>query len=322
MCDGSFRPSYYPVGGVAYAQRPAVPDPQVVADRRPPKGANMLRSGPFRGFKRTALARLLQRILSTMRRLPPSLLRLSLMVAGLAAQSVQAQDVIGTQRRQATRAELELAAAASEDAARSAPDEKTRQKLLSTATGLRGRLTSGDFAVGDRIVLGVLQDTVLSDTFTVRNDQKLQLPNLPDISLRGVLDSELAAYLGKEIGRYIKEPTVRATGLVRLAMVGAVVRPGFLDVATDQVVSAVLMSAGGPTQNGRYESTIVRRAGQTLLDKKQFAEAIRTARTVGDIAMRDGDEIFVPVSSTSQSGRTGWLALALPLLFIARRVFN
>jgi polysaccharide export outer membrane protein len=216
----------------------------------------------------------------------------------LAPLLVDAQDVLGLQRRQASRAELEQAVASAEQVAAST-DPKTREKLLAHAASLRQRLKNGDFIPGDRLMITVLGDTALTDTFTVKSEQRLQLPNIPDISLRGVLDSELTGHLRDELAKYIKEPTVTATGLIRLALMGAIGQPGFTTVPIDNLVTDVLMASGGPGQSADMDGAIVRRGDKTLLSSKQFGEAVRTGKTVGDISLRDGDEIFIPTQSTT-----------------------
>jgi hypothetical protein len=69
------------------------------------------------------------------------------------------------------------------------------------------------------------------------------------------------------------------------------------------------------------EKAVVRRAGKVVMDSKETAEAIRQAKTVGDMAPRDGDELFVPdkLSSTFnwQTALTVFGALST-IYFIAR----
>lgn len=225
-------------------------------------------------------------------------------LAGMLALSpvAGAQDPLGLQRRQATRAELEEAVKAADSVAPRV-DEKTRLKLEAHANSIRQRLKNGDFGPGDRLYLTVLGDSSLTDTFTVKQEQKLVLPNIPELSVRGVLDSELTAYLTRELSRYVRDPKVTATGLIRLTLSGGIGRPGFVTVPVDILVTDVLMAQGGPSQSADLTKAYVKRANETHLDTKQFAEALRTGRTVGDIALRDGDEILIPV--TSANGRWG-----------------
>ncbi len=226
---------------------------------------------------------------------------------GLALGSVSAQDPLGAHRRQATRAEIEAAVTATE-AVVPRSDEKTREKLLATAASMKQRLKNGDFAPGDRIYLVVQGDSALTDTFTVRQDQRLLLPNIPELSLRGVLDSELPEFLTREVGRYVREPKITAIGLVDVTLTGGVGRPGFVTVPSDMRVTDVLMAQGGPSPNAELDKAYVKRGTETLLDRKQLSEALRSGRTIGDVALRDGDEIVIPVQQTSRWGST-WIPI-------------
>jgi protein involved in polysaccharide export with SLBB domain len=246
-----------------------------------------------------------------------------LTVAGSGA-AAWAQSSLGEGRRQATRAELEQAARATEQAAAAAPDQKSREKLLGDATALRQRLRNGDFLPGDRIYINVLGDSSLTDTFTVRGDRRLQMPNIPDISLSGVLDSEINEFLTKELGRYLKNPTVNATGMVRLTLTGGVARNGFLTFPVDQSLTDVIMTAGGLGPNTQLDKATIKRSGKTIIDKNAFQEAIRLGRTVGDLSLRDGDEIEVPML-TSVSQWQNWtrvMAVIAPLFFLIRMFTN
>ena len=208
------------------------------------------------------------------------------------------QEPLGEMRRQTSRDELEKLVRASETAARSAPDSKTRQMLLRQAETIRQRLRNGDFLPGDRILLQVAGDSALSDTFTVRADRRLQLPNIPEISLHGVLDSELQPYLQRELSKYIREPRLTAIALVRLSVLGAVTQPRFMTVPVDQALTDVINGAG-PTSASDLSKAVVRRGGSLLLDPKALQAALRQGKTVGDVGLRDGDEIFVPAQPTA-----------------------
>lgn len=240
-----------------------------------------------------------------------------------AASTLSAQSSLGEGRRQATRAELEQAARATEQGATVAPDAKTRTQLTHDAAAIHQRLRNGDFLPGDRIYISVLGDSALTDTFTVRGDRRLQLPNIPDISLAGVLDSELNQFLTTEIGKYLKNPTVSATGLVRLTITGAVAKNGFLTFPVDQAITDVIMTAGGLGQGAKLDDTRVKRSGEVIIDKKQFREAIRLGRTVGDLSLRDGDEIEVPMNSNvNGQGRSNilvWVTAASSLVWLFYR---
>jgi protein involved in polysaccharide export with SLBB domain len=230
------------------------------------------------------------------------------------------QSSLGEVRRQATRSELELAAKAAESAAAAAKDAKTHDRILQDASAIRQRLQNGDFIPGDRIYVQVVGDSALTDTFTVHGERLLKLPNLPDITLRGVLDSELAGYLRTEIAKFVKDPTVSATPLLRVAVMGAIGHPGFMTVPTDQALSDLIMGAGGPTGVSDLDKTIVRRSGKTVIEHAVLQEAIRRNRTVGDISLRDGDEVYVPTMGPGFTylNAISVLSTAMGLYFLIR----
>lgn len=227
---------------------------------------------------------------------------LGLLVGAIPSASATAQSIIGEMRRQATRAELEMALKSFESASISAPDEKTRDKYRADATAIRQRLNNGDFVPGDRILLIVLGDTALSDTFTVRGERRLTLPNIGDLSLQGVLDSELEPYLRRELSRYLRQVNVSATPLVRLQVSGAVPQPNFYTVPMDQAITDVISLAGGTGGlQADFSRTVVRRGSGVFMDRKVFADAVRQGKTVGDMSLRDGDEVFIPDKASAFS---------------------
>lgn len=228
--------------------------------------------------------------------------RVLLLLLAAAPGVIQAQASIGEMRRQATRAELERAVKVAETASVQAADEKTRKRYLADAQAIRMRLQNGDFVPGDRILLLVQGDTALSDTFTVRGDRVLPLPNIPTISLQGVLDSELEPYLTKELLKYIREVSLEATPLVRISLLGFP-QSNFYTVPVDQAITDVISTAGGwgnPTAVA-HTKAVIRRNGQVFMDAKATADAVRQNKTVGDMGLRDGDEFYVPDKASTSS---------------------
>jgi protein involved in polysaccharide export with SLBB domain len=206
-------------------------------------------------------------------------------------------------RSQATRPDLEAAAVAAERVAKSTNDGALRKRKADEAQRIRDRLREGDFQPGHRIYLVVSTDSALTDTFTVRSDRKLLLPNLPEISLTGVLDSELESYLTAQVSKYVRNPTVRATGLLRLSISGAVARPGFYSVPTDEALTDVVMRAGGPTGLAEVQKAVVRRSSDVVLSNKAVSEAFRQGLTISDVSLRPGDELFVPERTQGRWGK-------------------
>ena len=211
---------------------------------------------------------------------------------------------IGELRRQSTRHELEKAVAMSEQAAGATSDAKLRERHLADALQLRQRLENGDFSAGERILVTVYGDSVLSDTFTVRADHMLRFPGIPDVSLQGVLASELEGHLTKSLSVYYKEPKVDATPLVRVMVQGAVSRPGYYTIPVDEALPDVIMLAGGPVSTSDLERATVKRGSALVLDYRSMQNALRQGKTVGDVSMREGDVIDVPDKSSRWNAQT------------------
>ena len=244
----------------------------------------------------------LSRRFGRMRRSPALLALVTAVAVGLElpAQSTsqptpaQAAPAAEPTRRSPKRADLEAAAAMLEQRARTEKDGDRRSKYLQDASLIRRRLVDGDFQPGHRIQLFVAGDSVLSDTFTVRADQKLLLPNLPEMSLAGVLDSELQGYLQTQVAQYIRNPSVRAQALLRVSVTGDVGNPGFYSVPTDTPVSDVIMGAGGPSSSADMGHVELRRGSAVVVKRDGIQEAFRSELTMSDIGARPGDELYVP----------------------------
>ena len=206
--------------------------------------------------------------------------------------SVSAQSRPGGESSDARR-QLEAAAERTESAALATTDAAARAKLMAEAQTLRLRLAEGDFQVGDRIVIRVAGDSTLRDTMTVRAGLVLSIGQYGDVSLRGVLRQDLLQHLTTALARYIREPQVQALTLVRVAVIGAVARPGYYHVAGDALMTDLVMLAGGPSSEGDLARISVRRNAGELIADDAVRTAVASGRTVADLGLRAGDEIVV-----------------------------
>jgi protein involved in polysaccharide export with SLBB domain len=181
---------------------------------------------------------------------------------------------------------------------------EAREAYLRSAAVVRERLSDGDFRAGDQIVLSVQGFDSLSKTFLVRDGELLTLPGLQDIPLHGVLRSEIRTYLTQQVSRYLRNPDVRATAMLRVAVLGDVRSPGFYRVASDVPLSEVLMAAGGPTPTSDLSGAVVRRDDHQVLSREALRDALASGATLDQLNLRAGDEIFV----ATQKGRN-WQTL-------------
>jgi len=194
---------------------------------------------------------------------------------------------------QATRAQLQELAIKTEQDAAAASDAATRQQKQMQAATIRGRLRDGDFDVGDRILLSVRGDSAIGDTVTVRAGRMIRLPDIPEISLQGVLRSELQDYLTTQLGRYIKQPDVQTTSLVRVAVMGSVNKPGFYQLPADLALADAIMIAGGPTTNADVDRTQLKRGEDVIYSSTLLGQEVAKGATLDQLNIRPGDQIVI-----------------------------
>ena len=244
-----------------------------------------------------------------------------LLLASLGAATptlVAAQDVSRRNFREgfATRAELESLATESERAAETASlSSEARRTQAATAVVLRQRLQDGDFQPGDRIAVVLEGAMKFSDTIVVRSGRTIRLPDLPEISLVGVLRSELQNHLTRELTRYIREPQLRTRPLLRLWISGGVSRPGFYSVPADALLSDLVMAAGGPTQRVAFGRSTIMRGADELWNGRGVETALSEGRTVDAMLLRSGDAFVV--GERRQVNWMGGLAALTGLMSIA-----
>jgi protein involved in polysaccharide export with SLBB domain len=234
-------------------------------------------------------------------------LALAVVLTGLVTSSAvvaQSRGQVAGSRNFESRAELESHALAAEAAGRD-----------SEARLIRYRLERGDFQDGDRILLTVQGPGGFSDTLTVRSGKQLELPQIAALPLDGVLRSELLPRLSAHLSKYLRNPVVIVRPLLRVGILGQVVRPGYYYASADLPISDVLMSAGGPAQDADISKVSIRRGGRIIIDERETRSALSAGRSMDMLHMQAGDEIQVgkerqynwPIIVSSATGLLGLL---------------
>jgi protein involved in polysaccharide export with SLBB domain len=226
---------------------------------------------------------------------------------------VSAQVPVPLQGTGATISRVELEALLEEyEAALRSPAYSAQVKASAAASAerIRERLEVGDFRVGDRIALNVRNETSIPDTVAVEAGPVINLSLFGEISLHGVLRSELEDHLTRELGRMINNPVVQATSLTRLSVQGAVLRPGFYLVPADVLLSEAIMVAGGPTPTAEIEGLRVQRANQDILGQEETQAALVEGLTLDQLSLQAGDQLFIPAGVEGGFwGRLGQIGL-------------
>lgn len=209
--------------------------------------------------------------------------------------------------RAALEARLVVADSLSRVAALPADQREQRRR---EAALIRERLRDGDFQVGDRVIVRVRGLAFARDTFVVETGRVLRLPELPEVSLTGVLYGELPSHLSRHVAAFVREPSVEAYALVRLAILGEIARPGFYFFRSDVPLTDALMLAGGPTGGADLARSIVKRGEDDLLSRAAVADALRGGRTLEQLDLRAGDEIVVGTRKEGFGVQRGMQVLA------------
>ncbi len=202
------------------------------------------------------------------------------------AQAIPTSSTSGNVRELESRATLEGEARAAE------VQHRTAEAFL-----LRSRLTKGDFQDGDRIVVTLLGSVSYNDTITVRAGRMLPLPKMADLPLDGVLRSELTERMTSHLAKYLRDSSVRATPLLRLAILGDVRTPGFYYTSADVLLSDVIMKAGGPGVSAELSKMTIRRSGETIWDAQDTRAALADGLSLDRLHLRAGDEVYLPQQS-------------------------
>jgi len=230
-------------------------------------------------------------------------------VAGnrLSGQGVSPAGSAATVRREyESRSELETQASSAE------AGHRTSEAWL-----LRQRLAKGDFQDGDKIWWNVQASLLagnlqLPDTLVVRAGRRIDLGRMGELSLDGVLRSELTDKIRDHLAQYVRDPLVHTTPLVRVGILGDVGHPGYFYSPADKPLSDVLMLAGGPGQQANVNGIMVRRGEDVIWSAQDTHTALADGMSLDRMHLRAGDEIYVP-----QQHHIPWLGIASFALSLA-----
>jgi SLBB domain/Polysaccharide biosynthesis/export protein len=192
-----------------------------------------------------------------------------------------------------------------EDANRALATRQSLQALLASGTSgsnklsdrerkiIEERLVTGDFQIGDRLIIRVLGDSAFRDTLAVRAGQEVALPNMPPLRLAGLLRSELQDKAREHIAQFIRDPQVQATALVRIGVLGSVTRPGYYTVAPEKPLSEALMAAGGLTADAELKKASIRHNGTERFPPEAVRQAMAQGVSLDEMGLQGGDELTI-----------------------------
>jgi len=174
-------------------------------------------------------------------------------------------------------------------------DDGEAGRTLRQLQRIQDRLENGDMRSGDMIRVTVGADSILTGTYRVAEDRSIDVPTVGRIDVSGLLYSEVADRVRESLGSVVRTPRIQVQPLIRVAVLGQVGSPGYYDLSPTATVSDALMEAGGPTQSAELQKTQLRRPEQGESGDGVGIESL-TGRTLADLGVTRGDELFVPDS--------------------------
>jgi hypothetical protein len=226
---------------------------------------------------------------------------LALLAGPAHAQQDPATMLASSQRSLVTRAELTTTLDSIDRVLKSGGYSSAfRDSKRAEAEAIRTRLADGDLHTGDPLLITIVGDAALSTGYTVTPNRTILLAGSIEIPVKGVLRSEIEAYLTTELKKYLRDPVVRVTPSLRVQLSGAVAKVGFYNVPAGTPLTDVLMNpaAGGGVSNlAVFEKSKIVRGDKTILDPKAFKQALSTAKTLDELNLQAGDEINIATKS-------------------------
>lgn len=194
------------------------------------------------------------------------------------------------------------------------------EKRMSESFLLKTRLEQGDFLEGDRIVVKVHSAAAMmgqlpgSDTVTLKAGKVIQLWQMADLSLDGVLRSELNSKISGHVARYLRDSSVTTTPLLRIAIWGQVRSPGYFYTTLDILLNDLLMRAGGPSSTANLDKMTIRRGSETIWSGNDVRMAMTEGLSLERLNLRGGDELYVDEVKTSGFSMARVMSVLGPML--------
>lgn len=202
--------------------------------------------------------------------------------------------------------------------------EGLRSIKRAEADAIKERLANGDIRVGDVIQLLVGGDNNFNKAYVVTPQVTIVLPRGTEISLKGKLRAEVQPYLNERFAELVVNPAVQATIAVRLSLEGNVNKPCFAcNVDPGMPLSEFLQGpGGGPGRDVALDRSYIKRGGKVIVDGPEFANAIRDGRTIDELNLQGGDNVFVESkpSKSTIARVVGVVTGAIGLVYLATRI--
>ena len=154
--------------------------------------------------------------------------------------------------------------------------------------------SSASLRPGDSLRVRVWREPDLSGVFMVDEHGDLTFPRLGRRSVVNVPIDSIRARVQREYAEFVRDASVEITPLYRVRVNGAVRNPGLFTVDPTMSVGDAIGLAGGISPEGKNGAVDLVRDGHRI------ATSISPSSRLVELALRSGDELYVP--------QRGWLS--------------
>ncbi len=161
---------------------------------------------------------------------------------------------------------------------------------------------------GDKVSVKFLYHLELNEvTVTVRPDGYINLQLIDDVAAAGLTISELKTKLEKEYDEMLINPVISVALLEfvapRIYVGGQVGKPGRYDLRDGQTLVEMIFLAGGFTESSDRRNVLRARPdkqGDWQIESADVLKILNQKKGEKDLALQDGDYIYVPDSKISR----------------------
>jgi len=196
-------------------------------------------------------------------------------------------------------------------------DRSTQLRVLPSAGTLQdeGYL----LGAGDVIQVDIFDVPEYSGAYTIQADGNLNLPLVGLISVKGLTLPQASSALSRAMAPIVRRPIVtvnlttpRAT---KVAITGAITRPGVYTLEAFTNLTTALQQAGGVTPSADLTQIQVRRpesrpSGGEQVVALNLQDLLNQGNLDQDLILRDGDQVFIPTAQQLDLNNSQTLANA------------
>ena len=178
------------------------------------------------------------------------------------------------------------------------PATSSTAKLVTAASSVA---LPTDYVIGVEDVLTVVfwRDKELSAEVVVRPDGKISLPMLNDVAAAGLTPESLADVVAKAATKFVRDPgatvIVKEIRSRKVYIIGEVIKPGTIQLASDMNVLQALGEAGGFVEGADKGDVIIVRneSGKERRFKFNYNDVVKGKNPAQNIRLQPGDTIIV-----------------------------